>query len=64
MNKVQRLVMGSFFLGAYAFFLLSSGGCEMTRGLGKDIENTGKNIQRALNKVGGPADSSGSKVGD
>ena len=31
-------------------FVLSLVGCETIKGLGKDVENTGRNIQQALSK--------------
>lgn len=31
-------------------FVLSLGGCETFKGLGKDVENTGRNIQEVLSK--------------
>lgn len=32
------------------FLLASLVGCETTRGMGKDVENTGENIQDAVEK--------------
>lgn len=33
-------------------FIISLAGCETAKGLGKDIENTGKNIQKGVGGIG------------
>lgn len=33
-------------------FIISLIGCETAKGVGKDIENTGKNIQEGLDNIG------------
>ena len=38
------------FMAVGIVFVLSLVGCETLRGLGKDIENTGRNIQKGLSK--------------
>ena len=38
------------FIAVGCAFIFSSVGCETIRGLGKDVENTGRNIQEALSK--------------
>ncbi len=38
------------FIAAGCAFVLSLVGCETIKGLGKDVENTGKNIQEVLSK--------------
>ncbi len=43
MNK-----LGMFFVLAMATFSLA--GCNTTKGLGQDVENTGKNIQETVDK--------------
>ena len=37
-------------IAAGCAFIFSLVGCETIKGLGKDVENTGKNIQEALSK--------------
>ena len=53
MIKVKKFKKNIFMTSVGAIILVSFWGCEATRGLGKDIENTGKNIQKALNKIDG-----------
>jgi predicted small secreted protein len=38
------------FIVAGCAFIFSLVGCETIKGLGKDVENTGRNIQEALSK--------------
>lgn len=38
------------FIAAGCAFVFSLAGCETFKGLGKDVENTGRNIQEALSK--------------
>ena len=43
MKKLVMLLIGGF-------FAVSLIGCETTKGAGKDMENTGKNIQETVDK--------------
>lgn len=43
----MKKILGLTMAGLFVFFLL---GCETMRGAGKDIENTGENVQETVEK--------------
>lgn len=53
MKKLMLIALGVVFTASLI-------GCETIRGVGKDIQNTGANIGKAVNKVTNPSGSGGS----